>query len=1458
MVKNVKKLAILFLTLLLLIIIPSSFASDNNASVIEADNNIISNNGEIDVSNINYDGVIYESASDSQNVISASNNIYFNSSASFDGDGTAENPYQKLTAARLTSGCTAYFANGVYELNVKKGVYSSITLIGESAQNTMIKFNGLAFEVDDYYTFTLKDITLDYAVVRNYGTLIADNVIFKNGVANSIDNYNNAYGGAIFNYAKQDYNGMYTNSPKCSLDNCTFLNNSAMYGGAVYINYGDLSLNNCKFINNSANWYGGALACEDQCAVSISNSIFEDCNSIDDAGGAIYSIYSNLKVTNTNFTKCNGNFAGAICSLNSELIVEYSNFINNLARYEGGAIYKMYGSMSIKKSEFNGNAALNGGAVFSDNCTYFEIKDSEFSSNEASGFGGAIFSNANPKFTLDNVVFTNNKANYNSNVLNQTKFSPIISSGNDYPLFTYKSEFNGTLPARYNLAENGYTTDIRDQQASGNCWAFAALASLESCVLKASNKTFDFSVENMKNLIEKYSAFGWNMETNNGGFNEMSIGYLTSWLGPVNLTLDKFDDKGTLSPIFDSEIHVQNVYMLPARTSYTDNDAIKEAILKYGAVYASYYHSSYYLNGYNYYCSMSTSANHAIAVVGWDDNYSRNNFGYSNRPAGDGAFIVKNSWGSSWGNKGYFYISYYDKVLFKLNSKDEGFTFILNDTVRYNKNYQYDIIGMTDYFVTGKDTIWYQNVYHATSAELIAAFSTYFNTTVDYEANIYVNGQLKLTQSGTHEGSGYYTIPLKEYVPVSIGDEFKVSIKLFNPRAGYAVFPISEVTSSYYSAVRCYYAPGVSYFSFDGKKWNDLYNYTFSGFNHSYISQVACLKVFAISTKANTTITLNDVDMVADDLTEIIATVIDSNGLFVKTGEVSFDIGGKSYTVNVANGIAKLNVILDAGNYRITASYIGNSLYNSSVISKNVNVAKNNVNLTLDIDNIVYGENLIVNINLTSITGKKLSDEVSLKVNDKKYSVKIINGSASFIISDNLDVGVYLAIVSYLSNNNYNGAEDSINFTINNRNITMDVITEANYKDLKVNIILSEKINGTLKAYLNNQEYLISYVDGIGSYIFKDLDYGEYSLNITFSKDNYETVDVVKHFEITPVATILETNNFTMYYHDGTKLTAKLTDCIGNPIANETIFFIINGVTYNRTTDADGIASMAINLIPGNYNVTVYYKGSDKYNNVSKNVNITIISTIYAENLVKMFQNGTQFFANFTDIDGKPLANTNVTFNINGVFYTRETNANGTARLNINLEPGKYILTVINPANDEQKGFNITVKSLVEANDLIKYYKNASAFEAKIYDKNGVLATNKNVTFNINGVFYNKVTDENGIAKLNINLRPGKYIITTYYEGLAIGNNVEVLPTLITSDLNMNYKDGSKFNATVLDGRGNPLVNQKVTFNVNGVFYYKTTNLDGIASLNINLMQGKYIITSEWDGYQTGNNIIIA
>ena len=577
------------------------------------------------------------------------------------------------------------------------------------------------------------------------------------------------------------------------------------------------------------------------------------------------------------------------------------------------------------------------------------------------------------------------------------------------------------------------------------------------------------------------------------------------------------------------------------------------------------------------------------------------------------------------------------------------------------------------------------------------------------------------------------------------------------------------------------------------------------------------------------------------------------------SGNVIVTVAGKEYIVEVTDGKGIFTGDkLAAGTYGFAAAWAGNDNYNAVVENGDFKVNKIDSTVAVNADDIKVGENVTVTVNVpTDATG-----DVIIIVDGVDYTVAIENGKAVKTIAD-LKANDYTVTVKYSGDNNYNANQNTTEFTVSkisdyNMNITVPEFKEG--VNSTINVVLPKDATGTVTVEIGGKNYTANVTDGVANVIIPGLGVGDYNITTTYSGDaKYDLMTKKGNITVIPNVNVnLDVSDVEMFYHDGSRLVAKLTDFQGKPIVNATIYFSINGVTYAKTTDANGTASIGLNLESGAYPVIVAYNGSASYSKISKNITVTINPSIIADDLVKMYKNDTKFSAKFLGSDGKVLANTTVKFNINGVLYTRTTNNDGVGSLAINLRPGEYVLTAYNPVTGEQQGFNITVKSLIVTQDLTKYYMNASSFQATIYDKNGSLAVGKNVTFNINGVFYTRTADENGVVSLAINLRPGEYIITTIYEELDIGNNVVVLPTLVTSDLNMTYRDGSKFTAQTLDGQGKPLVNQNVTFNVNGRLYFKTTGDDGVASLTINLMSGKYIITSYWNDFQTGNTIIIS
>lgn len=443
------------------------------------------------------------------------------------------------------------------------------------------------------------------------------------------------------------------------------------------------------------------------------------------------------------------------------------------------------------------------------------------------------------------------------------------------------------------------------------------------------------------------------------------------------------------------------------------------------------------------------------------------------------------------------------------------------------------------------------------------------------------------------------------------------------------------------------------------------------------------------------------------------------------------------------------------------------------------------------------------------------------------------------------------------------------------------------------NISFIKKNTGEIATYLNttnitfflnkattraaiepgDQAKIITVANGTATVDFTDAKYKSKGNTITAISIGYGAIDVkittdrlsaiynVPNENIPNGTVVLETQligeNLIKYCGNETPYTVTLMDGDGNYLANQKIILNLNGMNYTRTTNENGTAKLNINFNPGEYTITALFNGTDDYPSSNTTNTITILSTIDGKDLTKMYRNATQYLATFMDSEGKLLKNQTVTFNINGVFYDRKTNENGTAKLNINLEPKEYIITAYNPVTKEQKANNITVLSLISENkDLVKYFRNGTQYIVRLLDDEGnPVKAEEVVTFNINGVFYERKTNESGYAKLNINLEPKEYIITAEYKGCRVSNNITVLSILTAEDMVKEYGTVEKFKVKLVDGEGKPVDGEVITFNVNGVFYERTTNSSGIAGLNIRLPVGKYIITSIYNEAMIANTI---
>jgi C1A family cysteine protease len=426
------------------------------------------------------------------------------------------------------------------------------------------------------------------------------------------------------------------------------------------------------------------------------------------------------------------------------------------------------------------------------------------------------------------------------------KPSPVdlsgLASSEERPLL---GASGSDLPAVYDLRKEGKVTAVRNQGKDGSCWAFSSIASLESYILEKEGKSYDYSENNMKNLVSNSYSQGFDLTPDDGGNAFISTAYLSRWSGPVNDSEDPYNDSSTYSPTgLSVQKHVQETLFLPKKSEFLDNEVIKNAIMEYGAVYTTmYWNPGYYQQrNYAYRYPGSLSVNHAVTIVGWNDSFDRNSF--PQVPPGDGAFIAKNSWSDTWGENGYFYISYYDTKL----GYNENAIFTAESQNNYDHVYQYDPLGwIVSKEYEGSLVAWGGNVFSSERNENLRAigfYTTDLNTA--YEIYIYKNpvsgpvnsGQGYLVQeSGKYSFPGYHTHVLSSTVPINAGEKFSIVIRFTNPSAS-GPLAVEEPVARYSSKAQA--NPGESYVSPNGVKWEDISrnseaNLCIKAFTTSYI-----------------------------------------------------------------------------------------------------------------------------------------------------------------------------------------------------------------------------------------------------------------------------------------------------------------------------------------------------------------------------------------------------------------------------------------------------------------------------------------------------------------------------------------------------------------------------------------------------------------------------------------------
>lgn len=436
---------------------------------------------------------------------------------------------------------------------------------------------------------------------------------------------------------------------------------------------------------------------------------------------------------------------------------------------------------------------------------------------------------------------------------------PLLSDG------VSEQTKNTILPESYDMRRQGLATPVKDQWDYGTCWSFAAMNSIESSIIKKQPQ-----IDLSEWLMAYYlycDEFGFSKNKDYGIFDQgaayptitamltSGIGAFEENLGDYNYgNLDILEDKSTADEVRKLRKYQVTDFELFPYWQYDEDTlpsqihSIKNAVYSGHAMSVSYIdtdschdgiNSSYYYTGGPY----INEGWHAVSIVGWDDNFPAENF--NTIAPMDGAWLCKNSWGSYWGDGGYFWISYADESITDFYYLDAA-PVQQYQNISQHDEYGYSLLTLTGDFM--ETSAYVSNIFTADEdCALTDVMVNVLNSDESYEITVYTglkdstdpcSGTPGTKTTGTFENIGYHTVKLSEAPRIKKGEKYSVVVKLSGEEGYHMSCEGSYEYTAYYEdgsfktfsngmKEKCLknFNEGCSFYSSDGQKWYDLYNY---------------------------------------------------------------------------------------------------------------------------------------------------------------------------------------------------------------------------------------------------------------------------------------------------------------------------------------------------------------------------------------------------------------------------------------------------------------------------------------------------------------------------------------------------------------------------------------------------------------------------------------------------------
>ncbi len=437
-----------------------------------------------------------------------------------------------------------------------------------------------------------------------------------------------------------------------------------------------------------------------------------------------------------------------------------------------------------------------------------------------------------------------------------------------------------------------------------------------------------------------------------------------------------------------------------------------------------------------------------------------------------------------------------------------------------------------------------------------------------------------------------------------------------------------------------------------------------------------------------TNIIADDLAMSYKDGSAWAVNLTDENGDAIPNAPVKIGVLGKFYNrVTDADGVVSLPINLNQGTYEINATFEGNNVYESSFAKATVTVNKAVAILSGDDLEMSYKDGSAWAVCLAGENGDAIPNApVKIGVLGKFYN-RVTDADGVVSLPINLNPGTYEINATFYGNNRYSPTFVSATVTVGKG---IAVLSASNlvmsYKDGSCLSVTLTGANGNaigsalVDIGIAGKVYTIKTNDSGIAKLNINLLPGTYDVSASFPNSKYESDSIIATVIVEKGVPVLTAADLVMSYNDGSVYSITLTDANGNAIANTYVKVTIGSTTYNRKTDEEGVATLPISLPIGQYNVTAKFDGDSKYDVAEISNSITVnkpVMSITAEDVNMTYKDGTSYAVQLINSEGSPVAIANeiIKITIMGKTYDRKTNSLGIATLPINLMAGTYTIT---------------------------------------------------------------------------------------------------------------------------------------------------------------------------------------